>query len=63
MSNVAGWPTPTAHEFEPRDVKRMLERRERIRKKWKNNGFGMTLGQIVHVVIKEEDVPRIDFEE
>lgn len=42
------WPTPTALEFEIRDVARMLERRENLKKKGINgNGFGFTLGQLV----------------
>ncbi len=47
--NVYGsWPTPAAHEFEIRDVGRMLARRaEKKAMKYNGNGFGMTLGMAV----------------
>ena len=45
---LTGWPTPTANEFEIRDVERMRERREECKAKGYNgNGFGMTLGMTV----------------
>jgi hypothetical protein len=44
----AMWPTPSANEFEVKDVSRMLARREELKKKGYNgNGFGMTLAMTV----------------
>jgi hypothetical protein len=42
---LTGWPTPAAHEFEPKDLERLQERREALQAKQGNNGFGLTLGQ------------------
>ena len=58
---IAGWATPSANEFEPRDVAKLIKRREKLRRKHKNgNGFGLTLGQQVHLVV---DVPPSMFGE
>lgn len=40
-----GWPTPAAQEFEPKDLERLQERRQELQRKYRNNGFGLTLGQ------------------
>lgn len=45
---LAGWPTPAAKEFEPKDLERLQERRTECAEKHGNgngNGFGLTLGQ------------------
>lgn len=45
------WPTPTANNFECKDLGAMLERRERAKEKARNgNGFGLTLGNAVRLV-------------
>lgn len=42
------WPTPTANNFECKDMEAMLARRERAKQKSGNgNGFGLTLGNAV----------------
>jgi hypothetical protein len=42
------WPTPTANQFECRDMEALLARRERAKKKSGNgNGFGLTLANAV----------------
>src|ERR1041385_1713661 len=42
------WPTPAANEYEPKDVDRMMARREALKSKGTNgNGFGLTLGMAV----------------
>jgi hypothetical protein len=44
------WPTPTANQFETKDVGALLARRERVKATGKNgNGFGLTLQQAVAV--------------
>ncbi len=44
------WPTPTANNFECRDLDAMLSRRERAKAKSGNgNGFGLTLGNAVRL--------------
>lgn len=52
---AAGWATPTAHEFEIRDVNQMLARRVVQRALGRNgNGFGLTLGmQVASQVLPE----------
>lgn len=47
---LTGWPTPAANEFEPKDLQKLLERREKYSTKYGNNGFGLTLGQSVHLL-------------
>ena len=44
---VKMWPTPTAGGFEVADIPNLLARRERLAKKYGNNGFGLTLNQAV----------------
>lgn len=45
---LAGWPTPAANEFEPKDLERLQQRREECASRTGNgNGFGLTLGQAV----------------
>ena len=42
---LAGYPTPAAQEFEPRDIDNMMARRAEQRAMGRNgNGFGLTLG-------------------
>jgi hypothetical protein len=56
---LAGWPTPAAREFEIADVERMLERREKLKKKGYNgNGFGRTLGMMVKEQMSGWPTPR-----
>jgi hypothetical protein len=43
------WPTPEAGVFGTADVPRLLERRKRYQEKYGNNGFGLTLGQVIAV--------------
>ena len=44
------WPTPTARNFECKDLERLEERRQRMKIKHGNgNGFGMTLGNAVRM--------------
>lgn len=51
-SGSTGWPTPASHEFEIRDVDRMLERRREQKALGRNgNGFGMTLGMTAMAVL------------
>ena len=55
---LAGWPTPAAHEFEVKNVERMLERREECKAKGYNgNGFGMTLGMTVMAELHSQPSP------
>jgi hypothetical protein len=39
------YPTPTASLFGGRDATLLLARREKYKRKYGNNGFGLTLGQ------------------
>ena len=48
-TELIGWPTPAANEFEPKDLQKLVERREKYSIKHGNNGFGLTLGQAVHL--------------
>jgi hypothetical protein len=51
-NGFTGWPSPANHEFEIKDVDRMLARREELKQKGYNgNGFGMTLGMTVSAVV------------
>lgn len=46
-AHLSPWPTPTAQNFDGGDPQKMWERRERVKKKWRNgNGFGLTLGML-----------------
>ena len=55
---LAGWPTQAAHEFEVKNVERMLERREECKAKGYNgNGFGMTLGMTVMAELHSQPSP------
>lgn len=48
---VRMFPTPAANMFEPTDVPKMLERREKLKETHKNgNGFGLTLAQHVQAM-------------
>lgn len=59
--NKAGWATPCANEYE-QDMTRCLARREKIRKKRRNgNGFGLTLGMMCQLVLKDEGDGRYTF--
>lgn len=42
---LTGWPTPAAHEYEPKDLAQLEARRAVLAQKQGNNGFGLTLGQ------------------
>lgn len=44
-ATLAGWPTPAANEFEPKDLEKLAARRAKFAEKQGNNGFGLTLGQ------------------
>jgi hypothetical protein len=47
QAQLAGYPTPAAHEFEPRDLEAMLARRAGQKAMGRNgNGFGLTLGMM-----------------
>jgi len=51
-TSLRHWATPSAHEFEIRDVGRMLARREECQEKGYNgNGFGLTLGMQTMAVL------------
>ena len=47
-SEAAGWPTPAANEFECNPDKTLARRKECKERTGNGNGFGLTLGQIVH---------------
>jgi hypothetical protein len=48
---VKAWPTPTANQYECKDLEKMLERRERAKLSSGNgNGFGLTLANAVRMV-------------
>ncbi len=48
--SLAPWATPAANEFEPKDIDRMMERRQEILAQGINgNGFGLTLGMQAHL--------------
>ena len=48
-SDCSGWPTPVANEFECKDPGKTLARRKECKERTgTGNGFGLTLGQIVH---------------
>jgi hypothetical protein len=48
---VAWWPTPSANNYEQKDLDALLERRARIKAEKKNgNGFGLTLGNAVRMI-------------
>jgi len=47
---MSGWPTPAANEFEPKNLQKLTERREKYQSKYGNNGFGLTLGQAAHLL-------------
>lgn len=50
LAMLAGWSTPARNEFEQRDNEALMERRERCRETSDNgNGFGLTLGNQVHL--------------
>lgn len=44
---LSGYPTPEAGNFGAVDLERMLDRRAKYQEKYGNNGFGLTLGQMV----------------
>lgn len=49
-SEHTGWPTPTVMDTsQPKDPARLLERREALAEKYRNNGFGLTLAQMTAV--------------
>lgn len=50
-SGSTGWPTPDASAFEARDLDRLRERRAKLAEKQGNNGFGLTLGQAVPLML------------
>jgi hypothetical protein len=57
-SACTGWPSPAAHEFEIKDVDRMLQRREEQKALGRNgNGFGMTLGMTTMAVLSGWPTP------
>lgn len=44
------WPTPTANNYEQKDLGKLLQRREKLKLEKKNgNGFGLTLGNAVRL--------------
>lgn len=45
VSVLTGWPTPAANEFLPINLDLLAARRQRFAEKYKNNEFGLTLGQ------------------
>ena len=53
--NPAGWPTPDATAFEARDIQKLEERRARCKEQTGNgNGFGLTLGQAVPLLLTQK---------
>lgn len=51
-SDSTSWPTPSASGFEARDPQRLLQRRAECKARTKNgNGFGLTLGQQVRLLL------------
>jgi len=58
-SDFSSWPTPANHEFEIRDVDRMLARRAEVKSKGINgNGFGMTLGMATMAWLSSWPTPQ-----
>ena len=55
---LAGWPTPAAGEYEPKDLERLEQRRKECAERTGNgNGFGLTLGQAVPLVLSGWPTP------
>ncbi len=51
-NGITSWPTPTASGFEARDPAKLLARRARLKAEKRNgNGFGLTLGQQVCLLL------------
>jgi len=44
---LSEWPTPTASGFAAKDIDRLMERRKAAAERHGNNGFGLTLDQLV----------------
>ena len=56
---LAGWPTPAAGEYEPKDLERLEQRRKECAERTGNgNGFGLTLGQAVPLVLSGWPTPN-----
>lgn len=51
-NGISSWPTPTASGFEARDPVKLQARRDRLKAQKRNgNGFGLTLGQQVCLLL------------
>lgn len=56
---LAGWPTPAANEYEPKDLQRLEQRRKECAERTGNgNGFGLTLGQATPLALSGWPTPN-----
>ena len=59
-AQLAGWPTPAASEYEPKDLERLEQRRKECAERTGNgNGFGLTLGQAVPLNLSGWPTPTV----
>lgn len=59
VTGFTGWPTPAANEYEPKDLQRLEQRRRECAERTGNgNGFGLTLGQAVPMVLTGWPTPQ-----
>lgn len=60
VTGSTGWPTPAACEYEPKDLERLEQRRKECAERTGNgNGFGLTLGQAVPLVLSGWPTPLV----